>query len=119
MHELYLAEQIIKGVLRSLPQEVMPIAVRRVEVEVGKLDAVVPETLSFNFEIIRNRFEMPYAELVINEKEVLCRCENCGYEFSLEFPVFICPQCGGFKVSVLQGQGLRLMKVEIEDNDVA
>ena len=60
---------------------------------------------------------MPLAELLISEIPVKCKCLDCALEFSLDFPIFICPECGRGRVEVLQGRGIRLTKIIIEDPD--
>ncbi|MBM3326614.1 MAG: hydrogenase maturation nickel metallochaperone HypA [Calditrichaeota bacterium] len=115
MHELYLAEQIIKGVLAALPGEVSPASVRLIEVEVGRLNAVVPESLCFLFDALRSSYDMPKAQLTAAEIDVLCRCQDCAAEFKIDLPLFLCPECGGSRIDILRGRGVRLMRVEIEE----
>lgn len=115
MHELYIAQSIIGTVKKSLPEDLHSSLVRKVHVACGQLDAVVPETLEFLFDAIKNDYEMPESQLVIQVIPVLCRCTDCKNEFSLELPVFVCPACGSGHVAVLQGRGIRLTKIEAAD----
>ena len=115
MHELYIAESIIRSVKQSLPEEVAPDQVREACVECGKLDAVVPETLEFMFDSVKSESGLPNATLLIKEIPLLCRCDDCAHEFGLDLPIFVCPECRGGGVTVLQGRGIRLVKIKATD----
>ena len=115
MHELYIAECILKAVAQSLPDGISPERVKKVDVQVGQLDAVVTDTLLFVFNAIKGTSGMPSAQLSIREVEVRCRCLDCSSEFGIDLPVFICPRCGGGKVDVMRGRGITLIGITAED----
>jgi len=115
MHELYIAESIIGSVKRSLPAGVAPETVGKVYVDVGRLDAVVPETLLFLFDAIKTSKQLPNAELVVNTVEVRCHCKHCGNDFDLDSPLFICPVCGGVDLDVSKGRGIILTRIIAEE----
>ena len=115
MHELYVAECIVKSVNSSLPRNIAPALVTQVLVQVGKLDAVIPETLKFSFDAIKKSCGMPRAEFLITEISVRCQCRDCTHEFGIDLPVFICPACNGGPVEVLQGREITLTRI-IADN---
>ena len=117
MHELYIAESIIRTLRESLPADVTPDRVREAHVECGQLDAVIPETLQFLFDAIKAQHRLDDARLVIREIPVRCRCEACRAEFGLDLPVFICPECGGQNVQTLAGRGIRLVKINATDTE--
>ena len=115
MHELYIAECILKSVADSLPNDVPAEAVSEVRVEVGQLDAVVPDTLEFLFDAIKANYGMTCARLILEEIRVLCRCRDCAHEFGIELPIFLCPTCGGGNVEVLRGRGITLTAIHVND----
>jgi hydrogenase nickel incorporation protein HypA/HybF len=115
MHELYIAQSIISTVKKSLPDGIECSMVRSIYVDCGQLDAVIPETLSFLFDAIKSEYQMTESELCIRVIPVLCKCGDCLREFSIELPVFICPDCRGGNIQVLQGRGIRLTKIEAAD----
>ncbi len=115
MHELYIAESILALTIKSLPSGIEPDAVRQVQVEVGQLDAVVPENLIFMFNASKDSLGMPQAELSLKMVEVCCICLDCDHIFGIDLPLFICPACRGGRVEVLQGRGIRLIKIITED----
>ena len=117
MHELYIAESILSSVKASLPVGILPEQVTRVEVLVGRLDAVVPETLQFLFDAIKADKGYPRAVLHLTDELVECFCNDCSAEFQLDEPVFICPSCGSVKIQVVKGRGITLIRIEAEVED--
>jgi len=115
MHELYLAECILKSAREALPPGCEPQSIERICVRVGKLDAVVPESLAFLFNAIRSEHQMPDATLEITEEDVQCECRSCGREFEVFHPAFICPQCGSGDLKISKGRGLILERLVIQD----
>lgn len=87
------------------------------EVTVGRLDAVVPETLRFLFDAIKTERGFGSAALSLIEEPVECWCRICSAEFSLDEPVFICPYCGSTRVTVIKGRGVTLTRIEAEVED--
>ena len=56
------------------------------------------------------------AELICVEIPVKAMCEECGTEY---FPSkenrYLCPECGGRKAHIIEGKGVVLNNVVIED----
>jgi hydrogenase nickel incorporation protein HypA/HybF len=117
MHELYIAQSILKSVKKSLPPEVMAGDVAQVRVECGQLDAVVPDTLIFLFDAIKAESHMPNAELLVEQIPVACLCKECSREFEMELPVFVCPDCHSGNVELLRGKGIRLTGITVNENE--
>jgi len=119
MHELYIAECIVKSVAASLPMDVPSDSVREIRVQVGQLDAVIPETLLFVFDAIKRNSGLPNANLSVEQIDVVCRCRACNQEFGIELPVFICPQCRSGDVEVLRGRGILLTGITVQNGEEA
>ena len=117
MHELYITECILKSVNEALPAGVSPASVQKVHIQVGQLDAVIPETLAFLFDAIKESQGMPQAALDIEHIDVLCRCQDCSYEFGIDMALFLCPACGSGQVDVLRGRGITLTRIIAEENN--
>ncbi len=117
MHELYLAQSIISSVKKSLPAGIAPERVTEVRVEVGQLDAVVPDTLTFLFDAIKAEGGLTGATLAVTQSNVACRCRDCAHEFTMDLPVFICPECGGGDIELLRGRGILLTGITATDDN--
>ncbi|OQX52352.1 MAG: hydrogenase maturation nickel metallochaperone HypA [Candidatus Cloacimonas sp. 4484_209] len=114
MHELSIAENIKNVVEESLKGK--KVKVTCINLKIGKLTAVVPESLQFCFQFVSKGTAVDGAVLKIKEIPVRARCKKCGNEFSIDSPLFLCPICGSGKIDVLSGNELLIKSVEIEED---
>jgi hydrogenase nickel incorporation protein HypA/HybF len=117
MHEMGIAMQIIEIASASIPQESKPVRVERVNLKIGKLAAVVPESLRFCFEIASRETPLDGAELCIEEIPVVARCNGCGEKWTIDGPAFSCPACNSGKIDILSGRELNIESIEVADED--
>jgi hydrogenase nickel incorporation protein HypA/HybF len=115
MHELSIADAVVTIASRHANGR----RVTRVDVKVGWLRQVVPDSLLFAFELVSAGTELDGAELVIEEVPARVRCRACTAETELrEFPAH-CGECGGFDVDVTAGEELLVDSIEVEDGSEA
>jgi hydrogenase nickel incorporation protein HypA/HybF len=111
MHELSIADAVVTIASRHAAGR----SVTRVDLKVGHLRQVVPDSLQFAFELVSAGTELEGAELVIEEVPAQVSCNACGVEAELkEFPAH-CIACGGFDVEVLGGDELLVEALELEE----
>jgi hydrogenase nickel incorporation protein HypA/HybF len=111
MHELSIADAIVTIARRHAAGR----RVTRVDVRVGHLRQVVPDSLTFAFELIAAGTELDGAELVIEDVPARVRCGACAAETMLaEFPAH-CSACGGLDVEVTGGEELLVDSLEIDE----
>jgi hydrogenase nickel incorporation protein HypA/HybF len=111
MHELSIADAIVTIAGRHAAGR----PVSRVDVRIGHLRQVVPDSLTFAFELITAGTEMEGAQLVIEDVPARVRCSACAAETTLtEFPAH-CSACGGLDVEVSGGDELLVDSLELED----
>lgn len=115
MHEMGIAMQIIEIATNAIPDDVKNIRVERVNVKIGKLSAVVPDSLRFCFDIAIKDTPLSGAELVIEEIPVTARCSGCKNEWTISEAVFSCPRCDKGNITILSGQELNIESIEIAD----
>jgi len=115
MHEMGIAMQIIEIATASIPDDMRNTPVERVNLEIGKLAAIVPESLKFCFEIAVKDTPLDGAELHIEEIPVLARCKDCNHEWTLESPAFSCSKCKSGSIELLSGRELDIKSIEIAD----
>ncbi|OFZ78966.1 MAG: hypothetical protein A2583_05995 [Bdellovibrionales bacterium RIFOXYD1_FULL_53_11] len=95
MHELSIAQNIAKIVLSETERLKITKPVQKIVFCAGRMNAIIPESLRANFEIIKREHPViAKAALEIREIPVKAMCTSCAFEFELEEPVFICPKCG-------------------------
>jgi hydrogenase nickel incorporation protein HypA/HybF len=115
MHEMGIVLRILSIAREAVPREMGEVRVEAVNVRVGRLAGVSPESLSFCFEAARENTPLEGARLVIEEVPVEAACLDCGAVFAVEDPRFACRQCGGVRVEVLSGRELSVTSIEIAD----
>lgn len=115
MHELSIAQSLIEIVDRHAGGR----RVTRVEVKVGRLRQVVPDALSFAFELVAEGTPVEGAELVLEDVAAAGTCGSCGSDTPLPELPLACRRCGSVDVEVTQGEELRVEALEIEEPDDA
>ena len=117
MHEMGIATEIVRIVCDSIPPDLKDPKVARVNLKVGKLAAVVPQSLLFCFEIAAKETPVEGARLEIDEIAVSAQCNGCGNQWEIDEPAFQCPQCEGTSVDMLSGRELDIESIELEEED--
>lgn len=115
MHEMGIAMQIVEITTASIPDDMENAQVERVNLRVGKMAAVVPESLRFCFEIVSKDTPLDGAELAIEEIPVVARCRKCNLEWTVTGPVFTCKKCKSGSVDIISGQELDITSIEVAD----
>ena len=83
MHELAIADSIVKTVLMEMEQRSLQ-HIQAVGVRVGVLTDVVPEALEFSFHAITNGTALSSARLNIEHVPLRGKCRDCGKEVEIE-----------------------------------
>jgi len=108
MHELSIATSVVKTCVAHAGGA----RILRVRLEVGKLAAVLPDSLRFCFEVCARGTPAEGAELQILETPGRGVCQACGAPVALASPVGRC-ECGG-RLRIVAGDELRVKDMEIE-----
>jgi hydrogenase nickel incorporation protein HypA/HybF len=115
MHEMGIAMQIVEIATGSIPAELTGVPVEVVTLKIGKLAAVVPDSLRFCFEVITRDTPLAGARLEIEEVPVVARCGACGAQTEIAEPPFVCAECGAGKIEFLSGRELLVKSIELAD----
>jgi hydrogenase nickel incorporation protein HypA/HybF len=115
MHEMTIAMRIVEISSSAIPARLKGIQVEAVNVQIGKLTAVVPESLRYCFDIVSRDSPLAGAELRIEEIPVQVLCLECGETSTIEAPPFACCGCGGVSLDALSGRELSVTSIEVAD----
>lgn len=108
MHELSIAESVVAAVLERTGRR----SVTTVRLRVGRLSGVVPDALTFCFEVAADGTPLAGAVLQIEEPTGTAHCRTCASDFTLRDMILLC-DCGSADVEVTGGRELQLTSVEV------
>jgi hydrogenase nickel incorporation protein HypA/HybF len=111
MHELSLATGIVDTVLRHADGR----RVTSVEMRIGTLRQVVPESLDFYFGICSRDTLCEGATLEQEIIQARLRCRSCGDHWELSEPDFRCHSCTSTDVEVVAGTEFEVDSIEVTE----
>ena len=117
MHEMGIAMQIVEIATASLPANLGEARVTAVNLKIGKLAAVVPESLRFCFDVAVKDTLLMGAKLVIEEVPVVARCKDCNAQWTIDEPVFTCKTCQSGSLEILSGRELDIESIEVVEEE--
>jgi len=115
MHEMGIAMEIVEIAISSIPDNIKNVCVERVNLKVGKLAAIVPDSLRFCFDIVSKDTPLAGAKLNIEEIPVVARCRECDFKWTINSPVFKCKKCKSGLIDILSGRELDIISIEVVD----
>jgi len=116
LHELAIAESLLQIIVDESKKHGLE-RVNKVKLQVGKFTAVVPESLTFCFELISQDTLASGAKIEIESVGIVARCEKCDISFDVEKQVFLCPRCGEPAMELLSGRELSVLSIEGETGE--
>ncbi len=113
MHELSLSRAILDTALRHAAGR----PVRSVQMRIGAMRQVVPESLEFYFGVVVAGTEAAGAALEVEYVPARLRCGECGRGWEPALPQFRCPGCGGDSVTVESGTEFEIESIVVEEEE--
>jgi hydrogenase nickel incorporation protein HypA/HybF len=113
MHEMSIAQSLIEILAEEMEKHGAR-TLRTVHLKIGQLSAIVPEALSFCFQVISEGTEMAGANLVMDIVPLQGYCPGCDKGFEIKDYHFACPLCGGTNIETIAGQDLAIVDMEVE-----
>ena len=92
--------------------------VRSVDLQVGALQLVVPESLKFSFELASEGTPAHGATIRIHETPARLKCNACGAETVLRQPPFQCERCSSPAITILSGDEVVVDSVELDNGEL-
>ncbi len=115
MHELSIAQALLDQIHEEVRRAGLDGKVTRVELCVGRLSGVHPDSLRFAFELLTQNTSVQGAELAIHSPPAVSRCGGCGAAEEIADLVIECPRCGSREIVIEGGRELLLQCLEVED----
>ncbi len=114
MHEMGIAIQIIKIAVDSIPHDMTDCKITAVNVEVGTMSTIVPDSLSFCFEISAKETPCSEAKLMIKKIPAVMKCNDCNLEWEIEEHVFECNQCKSSTIEIIKNCDIDIISIEMD-----
>lgn len=108
MHELAITESVIAAVAERVGAS----KVTRVQLEIGRLSGVVPDSVRFCFDICAAGTVLDGAALDIVETPGRAQCGDCWAQVEVDDLLDVCA-CGSANLKLESGQELRITEVEV------
>ncbi|MGW7056622.1 hydrogenase maturation nickel metallochaperone HypA/HybF [Streptomyces sp. NPDC054887] len=116
MHEMSIALAVVGQVEEAAERAGGVTAVRSLQLQVGELAGVVPDALSFCFELACAGTLLEGAELITEAVPGRARCAPCADEWAVGMPPQLCcPVCGTATDALVSGRELQIVSVHWED----
>ena len=113
MHEMSIAQSLV-ALLREEMEKAGALTLRSVRLEIGQMSAIVPDALSFGFQVVTADTDLEGAELIMDIVPLRGSCRDCGGSFDIENYAFECPLCGGSEIDTLSGQELAVKEITVD-----
>jgi hydrogenase nickel incorporation protein HypA/HybF len=113
MHEMSIAQNILTIVDEYMAKE-NDQKLKEVAVEIGELVAVVPDSLTFCYEVLIEDTSYKDSKLNIQIIPLQGTCTACSQSFKIKNYEFICPDCQSNALEIEGGQELRITHLEVE-----
>lgn len=118
MHEMSIALAVVEQVEQAA-RAGGATGVAGVRLRIGELAGVVPDALSFCFELACAGTLLEGAELEAEQVPARARCGPCADEWAVGMPPQLCcPRCGTATAGLLSGRELHIAAVRWADGDV-
>ena len=115
MHELAIVDALIEEVRKEVERAGAKGRVMRLDLTIGRLSGVNPDSFRFAFEMLSPGTVAEAARLAIVEPGAVCRCLACGTTTGIEQLVAQCPRCQSDEITIEGGQDLLLQSIELEE----
>ncbi len=110
MHELSISNAIAKVVLEHAAGR----RVESVQVTVGALRQIVPDALTFCWDVVSRQPQLEGSRLEIEHVPGAIECGACDARSTLTEFVLRCPACGSGLVTVVSGEEFLVTSIELE-----
>ncbi len=113
MHELSIAQNIVDLVLENIAEEQRKVIA--VNIKLGEISGVIPESLEFCFDVITKDTKLQGAKLNIERVSATAYCNQCDKTYQIEHLLFSCPFCFGSDIKILTGNELLISEIILSD----
>jgi len=89
--------------------------VTRVLVRIGHLRQVVPDALTFSWEMLSTGTDLEGSVLEVDSVPAVVSCSACGEETTLDLPILACGRCYSREVTLISGEEFAVVSLELAE----
>ena len=116
MHEMSIALSIVEAADLKAREEGAT-RISGIDLLVGKLAGIEPESLKFCFSLAAKGTLAEDALLAIEEPEGIGECADCGRQFPVAFYYAECPGCRSLRIRIVSGEEFVIQSITIEEGE--
>ena len=113
MHELSICQSLMSQI-ENIALENNAQSVTSVVIAMGPLSGVEAQLLKNAYPIASVGTIAEHAELIVETLPIRVKCNQCGSESEALPNKLVCKECGDWRTTLLSGDELMLMSVELE-----
>jgi len=113
MHEYSIVQALIEQ-CETYARDNHATKITKVVTKIGRLSGVEPHLLEIAFDTFREKTVCDGAEFVMNLQNLVLYCNDCRRESEQSEVRYQCLHCGSTNVSVVDGEEMYLMTLEME-----
>ena len=115
MHEMSYITKMV-SLAMEVAKENNASKIKSITIQIGKTSGVLPYYMHKYIPAAAKGTMLEDAELICEEVTVKALCEECSREYYPDKSNgYLCPNCGGRKARIVEGKGVVLKNVIIED----
>ena len=111
MHELSISRSIAEVALRHAGGR----QVQSVQVRVGALRQIVPDSLIFCWSIVSRQPQLEHSQLDVERVPAVIECAGCGARSTLTEFSLTCPACADGLITVVSGDEFLVTSIELHE----
>ena len=112
MHEYSIVQSLLESCEQHARQNDAK-EVNKVVVKIGVLSGVEPDLLQTAFDTFKEQTICHNAQFIMNIQKITIKCHSCNTESVLEKNEFSCPSCQSTDLTVIDGEDMYLMSLEM------
>lgn len=114
MHEASIAQSLVRILEAEIAARALTTPIEKVLVKAGKFNAIIEDSLSFHFDILKEPVPLlRTCTLAVESIPLTAHCPTCGKDVTIDNPHFICEVCETPLTPPAPGAGKELFIDEI------
>lgn len=112
MHELPVTESILEIALKHA-ETAGAARITDIYLVIGALSSIIDDSIQFYWDMLCQGTPAEGANLHFERLELVMKCVSCQHQFTPEAMEYVCPQCGGTGLEIIQGNEFYMDSIQV------